>query len=39
MVNFISFNDSFFMVTIDLAKPKMIEYYSGERGGCGPEPI
>ncbi|CAH0335932.1 hypothetical protein FVB9288_01596 [Flavobacterium sp. CECT 9288] len=29
----------FFMVTIDLAKPKMIEYYSGERGGCGPEPI
>ncbi len=29
----------FFMVTIDLAKPKMIEYYSGEGGGCGPEPI
>ena len=29
----------FFIVTIDLAKPKMIEYYSGEKGGCGPEPI
>ena len=29
----------FFMVTIDLAKPKMIEYDFGGRRSCGPEPI
>ena len=28
----------FFMVTIELAKPKMMEYEYGYRGGCGPEP-
>jgi biopolymer transport protein ExbD len=27
----------FFMVTIELAKPKMMEYEYGYRGGCGPE--
>jgi biopolymer transport protein ExbD len=27
----------FFMVTIELAKPKMMEYDLGYRGGCGPE--
>ena len=29
----------FFMVTIDLAKPKMISYDFGGHRGCGPEPI
>jgi biopolymer transport protein ExbD len=28
----------FFMVTIELAKPKMMEYDYGYLGGCGPEP-
>jgi len=28
----------FFMVTIELAKPKMMEYEYGYRSGCGPEP-
>ncbi|MEO8240311.1 MAG: biopolymer transporter ExbD [Flavobacterium sp.] len=27
----------FFMVTTELAKPKMMEYDFGYRGGCGPE--
>ncbi|SHL67012.1 ExbD/TolR family protein [Flavobacterium saccharophilum] len=27
----------FFMVTIELAKPKMMEYEYGYRGSCGPE--